>query len=708
MLDVDMVLAMAPGLDELVVIETKGSVATALHVIATGTPKINQFSVSLDFSEALYDVNIQNALYQAAALGQSVFVSSGDYGAFHYSGQSGQSFEFMYTNVGGTELSMNGVGASYKSDTSWWWGSYTDSCGRQTSPIGSGGGYILDQPIPDYQLGISLDQLGGSLRVRNMPDVSMPADNVLMCLTNVCPVGKQGCPCTGGPGGICLSGLTCTNGACCSGDNCTPAARAPCFSGVGTSAATPLWAGYMALANEASAKHGLPPVGFANPVLYALGKAQANNQLTNSVFNDINDGSSIDGPAGKLYTAAGYDLATGWGTPQCELISQLSSSSPAQNLAVSSGGHHTCAIRNNGMLYCWGQNDHGQLGNGTNTDSTVPVAVSAQNAWTGYGSAGGINAIALSAHYEYTCALMSDLSVWCWGDNNWGQLGNGTFTDSSIPVKVTGLSDVNGISAGGTYACALLNTDNVECWGGHVSDGINPPQPPTNVLHSGGDALSDVSAISTGSAFSCAIVSTDHHVECWGSNTWGQLGNGGHGDADPTPAPVVMDSSGILLVGATAISAGDVHTCALLTGGQPYCWGLNTEGELGNGTVSQGSDYPVPVTGVCGQYTALSAGGSVTCGILQPTPSCGPNPPPGSVWCWGAGENGVLGNGSNQNSPSPVQVVELSNINSVIVGDWDSCAINQYGIACWGANTYGEVGNGTTTTMYSPSTVHFF
>lgn len=189
-----------------------------------------------------------------------------------------------------------------------------------------------------------------------------------------------------------------------------------------------------------------------------------------------------------------------------------------------------------------------------------------------------------------------------------------------------------------------------------------------------------------------------------------QLGNGGggsNGDMVNLASPVIVDSSGTPLSNVSIVSPGESHTCAL-SSGTLLCWGANGYGELGIGTISQGSAYPVSVSGLPGPVRAVSAGGNVTCAIVSTSQS---NPVDGTVWCWGYAFEGQLGNGDNgttSNIPTPVQALNLKKMTAISAGSWDTCSLNQHGIACWGYNKFGEVGTGNTSTTYQPNTVHFF
>ena len=243
--------------------------------------------------------------------------------------------------------------------------------------------------------------------------------------------------------------------------------------------------------------------------------------------------------------------------------------------AISAGGGHTCALTSGGGVKCWGRNVFGALGDGTTTDSDVPVDVT--------GLAGGV--IAISAGNLHTCALTNVGGVKCWGTNHEGRLGNGTTTDSSVPVDVSGLaSGVIAISAASWHTCALTSSGQVKCWGElHYSPFSSVP---IDIDVSGvGDRII---AISAGYSHDCALTSVGG-VKCWGQNSVGQLGNG-----TTTHSLVPLDVSG-LTRGVSEIAAGGEHTCALTSGGRVSCWGRNERGQLGDGTTGRRSRVPVDV-----------------------------------------------------------------------------------------------------------------
>ncbi len=293
-----------------------------------------------------------------------------------------------------------------------------------------------------------------------------------------------------------------------------------------------------------------------------------------------------------------------WGYNQPSAVSGLAGGVAA----IAAGGYHTCALTSAGGVKCWGWNDHGQLGNGqqgcgdVHCSSPIPVAVS--------GLASGVAATAAGGYH--TCALTSAGGVKCWGDNEFGQLGDGTTTDRHTPVAVSGLaSGVVAIAAGFDHTCALTSAGGVVCWGynayGQLGDGTRTIWRLTPVAVSG--LASGVAAIAAGGLHSCALTSAGG-VVCWGYNGGGQLGDGTTTDRY-TPVAVSGLASGV-----AAIAAGGVHTCALTSAGGVKCWGSNGWGQLGDGTTTE-RHAPVAVTGLASGVAAIAAGYLHSCALTS-------------------------------------------------------------------------------------------
>jgi alpha-tubulin suppressor-like RCC1 family protein len=355
---------------------------------------------------------------------------------------------------------------------------------------------------------------------------------------------------------------------------------------------------------------------------------------------------------------------------------------------LSAGADHTCHVSAGGTVSCWGDNAYGELGDGTTINRETPVTVP--------GIAG---ASAVSAGSHHTCALLAGSpgstagTVSCWGWNSTGQLGNATKTDSSTPVPVTGLSDATAVSTGGTFvmafSCALREDRTVSCWGsnhdGELGNGSTVDSPVPVRV----EGLSNVLQISAGLRHACALL-TSAAVECWGFGTDGQLGNG---EAHDSSVPVRVKG----ISTAIQVSAGGTHSCALLGSGAIKCWGDNGMYQLGIGKRTPLRSAAPVVVKMPGPAVAVSAGWGSSC-ALRTT---------GVTYCWGSNGFGELGAGAaiweSIGSGRPLLVKQLSKVSALSVGGEDACASTVSGaIKCWGANTLGQLGNGTSGRASTP------
>jgi alpha-tubulin suppressor-like RCC1 family protein len=342
---------------------------------------------------------------------------------------------------------------------------------------------------------------------------------------------------------------------------------------------------------------------------------------------------------------------------------------------------HTCAIAAGGGVKCWGDNSAGGLGDGTMTASATPVDVA--------GLAGGVDAIA--AGDRYSCALTMGGGVKCWGYNEFGQLGDGTTTDSALPVDVVGLtSGVDAIAARGEHTCALI-TARVKCWGANLNGQLGDGTTTSSSLPVDVTGLSSgVIAIAAGGEHTCAIA-TGGSVKCWGWNSAGQLGIGTTSDSS-TPVDVVGLTGDV-----KAVATGGRHTCALMTSGGVKCWGYNEFGQLGNGSTAN-SAIPVDVAGLTGDVNAITTGGNLTCALRAAT----------RVSCWGIDLTGQLAGGATFDRAAPVDVVGLTSgvTTTIVAGYYHVCATTgDGGVMCWGGNDTGQLGNGTTADSSTPMAV---
>jgi len=272
--------------------------------------------------------------------------------------------------------------------------------------------------------------------------------------------------------------------------------------------------------------------------------------------------------------------------------------------AIAGGAEHSLALKSDGTVWAWGNNALGQLGNGTFTDSNTPVQVLGPG---GVGNLSGVTALAVGGGQNlHSLALKSDGTVWAWGFNNQGQLGNATFTSSNTPVQVSGLSGVTAIAGGVFHSLALKSDGTVWAWGfngqGQLGNGTNTDSN-TPVQTSG---LTGVRAIAGGNYHSLAM-KNDGTVWAWGSNGVGSLGNGTFTSSN-TPVQVLGPGGVGNLTGVTALAAGFENSLALKSDGTVWAWGFNIYGQLGNGTNTT-SNTPAQVLGAggVGNLTGVTA-----------------------------------------------------------------------------------------------------
>lgn len=360
------------------------------------------------------------------------------------------------------------------------------------------------------------------------------------------------------------------------------------------------------------------------------------------------------------------------------------SDSCMREMTAAAGGEHSCGLTAGGAVKCWGRNSSGGVGDGTTVERYTPVDAA--------GITSGARAVAAGG--EHTCALSTAGAVKCWGGNSDGQLGDGTSTDRYNGVTPSGLgSGAVAVATGDSHTCALTESAGIKCWGdnsnGQLGDGayVDRYTPVT-----GGGLTSGVAAIAAGGEHTCAL-NTAGAVKCWGDNSNGQLGDGTFVDRY-TPVP-----AGGLTSGVAAIAAGGNHTCALTGAGAVKCWGDNSDGQLGDGTIVDRSTA-VDTSGLASGVTAISAGEKHTCAITSA----------GAALCWGDNGDGRLGDGTNVDRYTPVSVSGItSGAVEISTGGSHTCAVLSSGSPwCWGDNAWGRLGDGTTVDRYTPVLVSGF
>ena len=355
----------------------------------------------------------------------------------------------------------------------------------------------------------------------------------------------------------------------------------------------------------------------------------------------------------------------------------LAASPTVEAKLIASGGQQTCAVTTAGALKCWGGNEAGQLGDGTNLPRTTPIDV------TGLGSGVAV-VVAGSGH---TCALTTAGALKCWGGNAEGRIGDGTTTTRTTPVHVTGLgSGVVAVDAGG-HTCAATTMGALKCWGmnslGQLGDGTTTSRTtPVDVT----DMDSEIASVAVGDGHTCALATTGA-LKCWGYNAEGRIGDGTTTNRT-TPVEVTGLGSGVL-----AVDVGGAHTCAVTTAGAVKCWGSNLYGQLGDGTTTSHT-APVDVTGMTPGVTMLAAGSWHTCAVTTAS----------ALKCWGYNGYGQLGDGTTISRTTPIDVAGLGSGVAAVAASYNhTCALTMAGaLKCWGHNEYGQLGDGSRANRATP------
>lgn len=369
---------------------------------------------------------------------------------------------------------------------------------------------------------------------------------------------------------------------------------------------------------------------------------------------------------------------------------------PFVSESVTTGEAHACALTASGQAYCWGANWAGQLGDGSTTGSSTPVAVS-----------GGLRFVSLGAGGNHTCGITRAGELHCWGWNIHGQLGNGSISASSAPVPVSGGLAFESVSAGWTHTCAVTAAGEPHCWGSNawgqlgatateVCSPANRVSVPCSTVPLAVRPGVELEAISTGFFHTCGLAG-DGTAHCWGHNGFGQFGDGTRTPRNETPTPA---AGGLRF---SSFSSGTVHSCGVTETGAAYCWGWNYAGNLGNGS-SQSTEVPVPVAGgLAFASIYASTGNNVlphTCGITTS----------GEAYCWGSNQSGQLGSTLAAEtcnfsfagitftcSTTPIPVSGGLVFQSIDLGNAFTCGVTTSYLAhCWGRNGAGQLGNGST------------
>ena len=345
-------------------------------------------------------------------------------------------------------------------------------------------------------------------------------------------------------------------------------------------------------------------------------------------------------------------------------------------ILASAGDSHSCALSEAATAYCWGLGNWGQLGNGFLVSRFTPFAVAGGHAFT-----------AIATAETHSCGITTAGQAYCWGLNNVGQLGDNTSTNQASPTLVAGDRSFTSIVAGAFHTCALASSGEAYCWGfsasGALGTGATSARTPTPVV--GGYTFASLTA---GRSHTCGLTATGEAF-CWGLNSFGQLGDGTVSNR-LVPSPVM---GGVTFV---SISGGDAHTCALTAAGSAYCWGNADQGRLGMGDPA--AFFHTSPQSVAGGLTfaMITAGEAHSCGVLTT----------GEAYCWGSNAGGRLGVGTTDaQSLVPAAVAGGLLFRSIDVGD-HSCGVTATSeVYCWGSGGTGQLGNGTTLNQPAPTPV---
>lgn len=360
---------------------------------------------------------------------------------------------------------------------------------------------------------------------------------------------------------------------------------------------------------------------------------------------------------------------------------EVAGNRPSADLAA--GYFHSCALGADGMAYCWGSNEYLQLGVADSPQQCETFAC----ARTPVPVSGGYEFVRIAAGITHSCALGAAGDAFCWGggyeQDNAGWLGDGRLSRSALPVAVAADSPFVAITAGALDTCALTAAGAAYCWGRNVEGELGDGTITDRLTPVAVRGDLRFRSISLGGAHACGVT-VDGSAYCWGSNRWGQLGVG---EVPPNSfglrslEPVRVQIDERLSV----IAAGGAHTCALAESGRAFCWGQDAYGQLGDRTARSNSGLPIAVADDH-VFESLAAGDLTTCAVT----------PGGDSWCWGSNYFGALGDGTTSEGGTDFPVrTKGGSFGRVVPGGSHTCGLttNQR-LLCWGDRFYGQVGAG--------------
>jgi alpha-tubulin suppressor-like RCC1 family protein len=418
------------------------------------------------------------------------------------------------------------------------------------------------------------------------------------------------------------------------------------------------------------AQDGSAAAGWSEPITLTLdalsgaaslaGECEAPPVGGTAVFDDL----SVDVPGGDyrlVATSGGLEEAASRPFAVHDVLR-------AHSLAL--GWTHTCALDAGGAAWCWGDNEAGQLGDGTRTARDTPVAVATD-----------LRFASLEAGANHTCGLTAGGDAWCWGLNMAAQLGTGATSEAEAPTRVLADDGFASLGAGWRHTCGVTASGRIRCWGtnyyGQIGDGTSAGEPSAPSLVESPESFVDVSG---GYYHSCGLTA-DGRALCWGRNAYGEVGDGTQ-EARLVPTPVSGD------LRFTSLSAGGsgchYHTCGVAIDGRTYCWGRNYQRHLSSPDLLLLT--PTPVYGDPG-IVSVEVGATGVCGITAA----------GDLRCWGTGAEGQLGIAGVLAAAFPLTVRSDLRFSEVRPGRYHTCASTDDGrVYCWGRNLEGQLGNPST------------
>ena len=337
---------------------------------------------------------------------------------------------------------------------------------------------------------------------------------------------------------------------------------------------------------------------------------------------------------------------------------------------VSAGDRHTCGILDDGTLWCWGSNLYGELGDGTTSQRAQPTLVVEAGPWAMV-SAGG----------EHTCAIKEEGSLWCWGQNTANQVSTepGNLVSYTTPHRIGNDTNWSTVATGSEHSCAIQTDGALFCWGydGYGQLGPSIRSQGQVKFYSGGSTIDTFVAVAAGDAHTCAVTAEGANGWCWGSFSSGQLNGDSTGTSDPRQVGSVVSMSNSTTL---QIAAGGTHSCAIVDLGtemQSLCWGSDEFGQLGR-TIGGSSAFPVD-----GLYafSTLSTGADHTCAIADEV-----------AYCWGRSAEGRLGHNGNNTIPTEVSTLN-SGWTDIAAGTEHTCGVSAGTMYCWGLSASGRLGN---------------